>query len=168
MRLVAVDDVLFREGTTVDGFDEVIPTAHLSDPRHAGRPAVNCAYSLSAWLTLDRLSSAAKCATLDLPELLYLLDIPLVYQTGALTRELAVRYHAEFVSLRERLADEPSRGDPGCHHALAPGWKPFRSAGCRVSGRAGILSLYRGAGHPIDLQNRRGTTWISAPSTVIR
>ncbi|MDF5980354.1 hypothetical protein P4114_30955 [Pseudomonas aeruginosa] len=54
VRLVAVDDVLFREGTTVDGFDEVIPTAHLSDPRHAGRPAVNCAYSLSAWLTLDR------------------------------------------------------------------------------------------------------------------
>ncbi|MGV8691175.1 FkbM family methyltransferase, partial [Pseudomonas aeruginosa] len=99
VRLVAVDDVLFREGTTVDGFDEVIPTAHLSDPRHAGRPAVNCAYSLSAWLTLDRLSSAAKCATLDLPELLYLLDIPLVYQTGALTRELAVKYHTEFVPL---------------------------------------------------------------------
>ncbi|OPD87170.1 hypothetical protein AO956_32920 [Pseudomonas aeruginosa] len=42
---------------------------------------MNCAYSLSAWLTLDRLSSAAKCATLDLPELLYLLDIPLVLKT---------------------------------------------------------------------------------------
>ncbi|MDF5939820.1 FkbM family methyltransferase [Pseudomonas aeruginosa] len=51
----------------------------------------------------------AQCITLDLPELLYLLDIPLVYQTGALTRGLAMQHHAEFVSLRERLADERSR-----------------------------------------------------------
>ena len=69
---------------------------------------MNCAYSLPTWLTLDHLAKTAQCITLDLPEL-YLLDIPLVYQTGALTRELAMQHHAEFVSLRERLADERSR-----------------------------------------------------------
>lgn len=152
VRLVAVDDVLFREGTTVDGFDEVIPTAHLSDPRHAGRPAVNCAYSLSAWLTLDRLSSAAKCATLDLPELLYLLDIPLVYQTGALTRELAVKYHAEFVSLRERLADEPSRKTLDAIMRLRLDGNRSALLDVVCPGEQEYFSLYRGAGHPIDLR----------------
>ncbi len=152
VRLVAVDDVLFREGTTVDGFDEVIPTAHLSDPRHAGRPAVNCAYSLSAWLTLDRLSSAAKCATLDLPELLYLLDIPLVYQTGALTRELAVKYHAEFVSLRERLADEPSRKTLDAIMRLRLDGNRSALLDVVCPGEQEYFSLYRGVGHPIDLR----------------
>lgn len=128
---------------------------------------MNCAYSLSAWLTLDRLSSAAKCATLDLPELLYLLDIPLVYQTGALTRELAVKYHAEFVSLRERLADEPSRKTLDAIMRL------------RLDGnRSALLDVvcpgeqeyfpYTAAPDIRSTCEPTSTTWISAPSTVIR
>ncbi|MEG6659815.1 FkbM family methyltransferase, partial [Pseudomonas aeruginosa] len=64
VRLIAVDDVLFASNSVPDGFDQVIPTAQLKEPCHAGKPAVNCAYSLPTWLTLDHLAKTAQCITL--------------------------------------------------------------------------------------------------------
>ncbi|MEN1273020.1 hypothetical protein AAIH08_34335, partial [Pseudomonas aeruginosa] len=61
VRLIAVDDVLFASNSVPDGFDQVIPTAQLKEPCHAGKPAVNCAYSLPTWLTLDHLAKTAQC-----------------------------------------------------------------------------------------------------------
>ena len=46
---------------------------------------------------------------IDLPQLLYFLDIPLVYQTGTTMRELTFKNRAGFDALRDRLVDELSR-----------------------------------------------------------
>ena len=127
---------------------------------------MNCAYSLPTWLTLDHLAKTAQCITLDLPELLYLLDVPLVYQTGALTRELAMQHHAEFVSLRERLADERSRKTLEAIMRL------------RLDGnRAALLDVCPGEqeyfsciGAPSIRSSCEATsiTWISVPTMAIR
>ncbi|MCO2012608.1 FkbM family methyltransferase [Pseudomonas aeruginosa] len=153
VRLIAVDDVLFASNSVPDGFDQVIPTAQLKEPCHAGKPAVNCAYSLPTWLTLDHLAKTAQCITLDLPELLYLLDIPLGYQTGALTRELAMQHHAEFVSLRERLADERSRKTLEAIMRLRLDGNRAALLDVLCPGEQEYFSLYRGPEHPIVLRS---------------
>ena len=116
------------------------------------KPAVNCAYSLPTWLTLDHLAKTAQCITLDLPEL----STCWIFLWSPDRR--ADSRIGDAASRRVRLAARaPGRRakpeDPGSHHAPAFGRQPRCVAGRVVSGRAGILFLYRGPEHPIVLRS---------------
>lgn len=109
LEVIAADDLLFARNTAVNGFVNIIPTNQLKDGSYQGIPVVNCAYSLPTWLALKRISDEAKCQCFDLPELLYLLGIPLVYQQGVVTREQTLAHLDDFKRLQERFADDLSR-----------------------------------------------------------
>lgn len=105
-RMIALDDTLHAQGAAAAGFDEVLPTqAYRTEARFADLPTVNCANSLSVWLHFDELSSGGSGRQIDLPELLYALDITLVYQTGRVTREQTLAHAIQFAALRGRFAD---------------------------------------------------------------
>jgi FkbM family methyltransferase len=109
VKLIAVDDVWYKQKAEVSGFAEVIPVEWLKgNGRYSGMPVVNCAYSLPTWLFFDELARSAQYVRFDLPELLYALDIPLVYEIGAVTRSLTLAHASEFATLRTRFADDLS------------------------------------------------------------
>ncbi|MCW0405191.1 FkbM family methyltransferase [Xanthomonas sacchari] len=106
IRIVALDD-LFHERRIADtGFDDVRPTAtFLRDSDLAGLPTINCAFMPTAWLHFDQLQRLGSGLRIDLPQLMYALDMHLVYQTGTATREQTLAHAAEFDALRGRFAD---------------------------------------------------------------
>lgn len=109
IKLIAVDDVLYKQKAEVSGFAEVISVEWLKgNGRYSGMPVVNCAYSLPTWLFFDELAGSAQYVRFDLPELLYALDIPLVYEIGAVTRSLTLAHAPAFAKLRQRFADDLS------------------------------------------------------------
>ncbi|PPU95028.1 FkbM family methyltransferase [Xanthomonas albilineans] len=106
IKIIALDDVLYKGHIADMGFSDIRPTnAFRNDPRLAALPTINCAFMPTAWLYFAQLQGAGSGRRIDLPELLYALDIPLVYQTGRITRELTLAHSAQFAALRERLAD---------------------------------------------------------------
>ncbi|MCW0401354.1 hypothetical protein NB688_004058 [Xanthomonas sacchari] len=106
IRIVALDDLLHERRITNAGFDDVRPTnAFGRDPDLAGLPTVNCAYMPASWLYFDQLQRHGSGCRLDLPQLMYAMDMPLVYQTGRVTREQTLAHAAQFEALRTRFAD---------------------------------------------------------------
>ncbi|MBO9883817.1 FkbM family methyltransferase [Xanthomonas sp. D-109] len=106
IRIVALDDVFHERRITDAGFEDVRPTAtFLRDPELAGLPTINCAYMPTAWLHFDQLQRLGNGRRIDLPQLMYALDMPLVYQSGQVTREQTLAHAAQFDSVRGRLAD---------------------------------------------------------------
>ncbi|XQA67009.1 FkbM family methyltransferase [Xanthomonas sacchari] len=106
IRIVALDDVFHERRITDAGFDDVRPTAtFLRDPDLAGLPTINCAYMPTAWLHFDQLQRLGSGRRVDLPQLMYALDIPLVYQSGQVTREQTLAHAAQFDAMRGRFAD---------------------------------------------------------------
>ncbi|MCW0372114.1 MULTISPECIES: FkbM family methyltransferase [Xanthomonas] len=105
-RIVALDDLLHERRIANAGFDDVRPTsAFLRDPDLAGLPSINCAYMPASWLHFDQLQRLSHGRGIDLPQLMYALDMPLVYQTGRVTREQTLAHAAQFEALRTRFAD---------------------------------------------------------------
>ncbi len=153
VRVIAADDVLFSKQAVLDGFDEIVPLARLQEPgAFADVPAVNCAYSLPTWLICQRLTDVTGRQTFDLPEVLYQLDITLIYQTGAVTRELTRAHQADFAALRERLADDPSRKtlDAVLRMRMDGNRAPLLDVLC--SGEQEYFSIYRSGDQPIHLR----------------
>ncbi|WP_045727435.1 FkbM family methyltransferase [Xanthomonas sp. GPE 39] len=106
IRIIALDDVLYAGHTADMGFSDIRPTnAFRNDPELMALPTINCAFMPTAWLHFAQLQDAGSGRRIDLPELFYALDIPLVYQTGRLTREQTLAHSAQFAALRERFAD---------------------------------------------------------------
>ncbi|MCW0391669.1 MULTISPECIES: FkbM family methyltransferase [Xanthomonas] len=105
-RIVALDDLLHERRIANAGFDDVRPTsAFLRDPDLAGLPTINCAYMPASWLHFDQLQRLSHGRGIDLPQLMYALEMPLVYQTGRVTREQTLAHAARFEALRTRFAD---------------------------------------------------------------
>ncbi len=154
VQVIAVDDYFIShpENARKAGFTKVISTGEM---RGGGLerdvPLVNCAYSLPTWLVLQQLGEAIFDHCFDLPELLYALDIPLIYQTGGVTRELTEAHRSQFSVLRQRLGDELSqhtleaimrmRGD-GNRLALLDVLCPIEQE---------YFSAFGGSGHPFRL-----------------
>ncbi|WP_420009891.1 FkbM family methyltransferase [Xanthomonas sacchari] len=106
IRILALDDVLHARATPVDGFDAVLPTAALrQDPALAELPAINCAYSIPTWLHFAKLVQQVGGRHVDLPELMYALDMMLIYETGPKTRTQTLTHAGRFDAVRARLAD---------------------------------------------------------------
>ncbi|WP_160079330.1 FkbM family methyltransferase [Pseudomonas sp. 8AS] len=153
VRLIAVDDVLFANKAEAYGFDDVILLAQLREGHpYKGGVVVNCAYSLPTWLTFQQIAVSAQCECVDLPELLYLLDIPLVYQIGAVTRSQTLAHQAEFATLRERFEDDLSRRTLDAIMRMRMDGNRASLLDVLCSGEQEYFSLYRGGEHPIQLR----------------
>jgi FkbM family methyltransferase len=153
IKLIAVDDVLYKQKAEVSGFAEVNPVEWLKgNGRYSGMPVVNCAYSLPTWLFFDELAGSAQYVRFDLPELLYALDIPLVYEIGAVTRSLTLAHAPAFAKLRTRFADDLSRKtlDAVLHMRMDGDRRALLDVLC--SGEQEYFSLYSCAEHPIRLR----------------
>lgn len=152
IKLVAVDDVLYERKTVLGGFTEVIPGEWLKgDSRYSRMPVVNCAYALPTWLFFEKLAVSAQCVRFDLPELLYALDIPLVYEIGAVTRSLTLAHEPEFAALRKRFADDLSCKtlDAVLRMRMDGDRRALLDVLC--TGEQEYFSLYSSAEHPIKL-----------------
>lgn len=151
LKLTAIDDVWFADPLKAPRNVDVLPISALASGELRGTPSINCSYSLATWLTFRQASVQAGNVHFDLPEVLYALDLPLVYQSGSVTRRETLEHLAEFETVRDRLADDLSR-------ATLDAILRFRMDGNRgalldilSSGEQEYFSFYRGGDHPIRL-----------------
>lgn len=154
VQLVAVDDVLYEQKAGMGDFAEVIPVEWLKgNSRYSGMPVVNCAYSLPTWLFFEQLAISAQCVRFDLPELLYALDIPLVYETGAVTCSLTLAHELEFIALRKRFADDLSGKTLDAVMRMRMNGDRRALLEVLCAGEQEYFSLYSSVEHPIRLHS---------------
>lgn len=90
---------------------------------------------------------------IDLPQLLYFLYIPLVYQAGTTMRELTLENRAGFDALRDRLADALSRDTLDALLRLRMDGNRTALLDVICPAEQGYFSAYRTDTHPIRLDD---------------
>lgn len=151
VEVVAVDDLYAGDGRVLPGIDRLLSSAAFAVEANSDMLAVNCGASPNTWITFQSLARQVGGDALDLPEMLYALDIALVYETGRSTRAATEKLHADHQALRGRLADDLSKKTldvivemrrcgrrDGLLDVISPGEQEY-------------FSFYKSVSHPIQL-----------------
>ena len=153
LEIVAVDDLYARDGRVLPGIQRLLSSNAFAAEAHAGLAAVNFGASPNTWLTFQSLAGNAGIEAWDLPEMLYALDIPLVYETGRTTRTLAALAAPRLQALRGRLADELSRKTLDAITAMRESGRRDSLLDVLCPAEQEYFSFYRTVQHPIGLSN---------------
>jgi FkbM family methyltransferase len=143
--------VTMGETSVPPGFSRVITHRDFLSHTYSDAIGINCAAAPSTWLAVTHECTSTQCVSCDLTELMFLLDVPLVYEHG---RDMQRKSHDArdgFRELRERFADDFSR-------QVLDAVLAFRATANRGQllevlspPEEEYFSFYRSTGHPIPV-----------------
>jgi len=91
------------------GFNRVITQQDFLSHTCTDAIGINCSAAPATWLAVERECNTTNCVSFDLTELMFLLDVPFVYEHGREMRQKSHEARDRFGMLRERFADDFSR-----------------------------------------------------------
>jgi hypothetical protein len=94
---------------TPPGFNRVITQQDFFSHTCTDTIGINCSSAPATWLAVEREINTTNCVSCDLTELMFLLDVPFVYEHGREMRQRSREARDRFGMLRERFADDFSR-----------------------------------------------------------
>jgi len=94
---------------TPPGFNRVITQQDFFSHTCTDTIGINCSSAPATWLAVEREINTTNCVSCDLTELMFLLDVPFVYEHGREMRQRSREARDGFGMLRERFADDFSR-----------------------------------------------------------
>lgn len=155
IEITAVDDLYLARPQLKHSFHEVISSEEFqTSGLYNSVPSVNFAFTLPTWLLFDQYATRAGTQNLDAPELMYALDVPLVYQTGATTNSLTQLRRDDFLKVRNRLQDEDSKRTFDAIMTLRVDGNRRALVDVIASGEQEYFSAYKSDTNPINLHEQ--------------